>query len=85
MKEEAASLFDKTGQDRQKLQGWQLCHDSPVSTFQKRWVAVLQGSIPSKSCTDGEPHSNAASERTFSMGNNIGKALAVLSQWLNVS
>ena len=45
MKEEAASLVDKTGQDRQKLslQGWRLCHDSPVSTFQKRRVAVLQG------------------------------------------
>ena len=36
--------------------------------------------------TDGEPYSNAASERTFSMGNNIGKVLSViLSQWLNVS
>ena len=52
------------------------------------------GSIPSKSCigayvfrrTDGEPHSNAASERTFSTGNNIGKVLSgILSQWLNVS
>ena len=31
-------------------------------------------------------HSNAASERTFSMGNNIGKVLSViLSQWINVS
>ena len=28
--------------------------------------------------TDGEPHSNAASERTFSMGNNIGKVLSVI-------
>ena len=43
--------------------------------------------IPSKSCigayvfrrTDGEPHSNAASERTFSMGNNIGKVLSVFA------
>ena len=31
------------------------------------------------------PHSNAASEGTFSMANNIGKVLSViLSQWLNV-
>ena len=45
------------------------------------------GGIPSKSCigayvfrrTDGEPHSNAASERTFSMGNNIGKVLSVIA------
>ena len=44
--EEAASLFGKAGQDRQKLQGWPLCHDNPVSTFQKRWVAVLQGEHP---------------------------------------
>ena len=30
--------------------------------------------------------SNAASGRTFSMGNNIGKVLSViLSQWLNCS
>ena len=27
------SLFDKTGQDRQKLQGLALCPDSPVWTF----------------------------------------------------
>ena len=25
--EEAASLFDKAGHDRQKFQGWSLCHD----------------------------------------------------------
>ena len=39
---EAASLFDKAGDDRQKIQRWPLCHDSSVSTFQKRWMAVLQ-------------------------------------------
>ena len=52
-----------------------------------------RGSIPSKSRTSAVmkiyvrmSHSNAASERTFSMGNNIGKVLSViLSQWLNVS
>ena len=38
---EAASLFDKAGHDRQKFQEWPLCHDSSVSTFQKRWVAVV--------------------------------------------
>ena len=40
---EAALLFDKAGHGRQNFQGWPLCHDSSVSTFQKRWVAVLQG------------------------------------------
>ena len=89
MKEEAAWLVDKTGQDLQKLglQGWRLCHDSPVSTFQKRWVAVLQGEHTYVfRRTDGEPHSNAASERTFYMGNNIGNVVSVIpSQCINVS
>ena len=43
--------------------------------------------IPSKSYigayvfrrTDGEPYSNAASERTFSMGNDIGKVFVSYS------
>ena len=29
--------------------------------------------------TDGEPYSNAASERTFSMGNDIGKVFVSYS------
>ena len=33
-------INDKAGYDSQKFQG-PLCHDSSVSTFQKRWVAVL--------------------------------------------
>ena len=41
-----ASLFDKAGQDRQKLHGWSLSPDSPVSAFQNRWVVVLQVEHP---------------------------------------
>ena len=94
---EAASLFDKAGHDRQKFQEWPLCHDSSVSTFQKRWVAVMPepGEHPFEfgsavltiyvhTCKPILAH--AAWQRTSSMRNNAGKVLSdILSQWLNVS
>ena len=68
-----------------------------VLTFHKRWVALLQGSIPSKSCrglrrppwrymhigptTTDDTHQHFQGKRY-----NIGKVISViLSQWLNVS
>ena len=49
--EEAASLFDKNGQDRQKLQEWLLCLTAMCRLFRSYGWRYCRGSIPSKSRT----------------------------------
>ena len=86
--EVAASLFDKAGHDRQKFQGWPLTHDSV--DFSEAMGGVIAGGTFLRIIVFESPvltiYVGAASERTFSMGNDIGKVVSViLSQWLNVS